>query len=844
MEGNGQMISNTAVKLVRGNIVLLNIVLAFLLSESKTLNGIVTDLENGNKPISGALVSFDHTMFRTFTDSSGAFSLDIPEIGIGQSTPKKALSSYNLIYNQRTGSIILPVMGLISEFALYSLDGKEIVKKIVGENDTRIAVPKVSSGLFLIRLTFKNGDAFSSPILSTPVSMLQKVSFKTMYSETRKSGTLLNEHKIIFRHDNFFPVDRNIVGAGDTLLVGMEKDPRAIFFDDTKVHTMSFTLTNQDSLLMERSALEEEYVSAELVYNDVPIGNVGLRYKGSDYYAMPRCFDENGNRGSYKDCRNVSLKVKFDKYVDTTRLCSMKKLNLHSMSYDDSKMREMFAYKLFREMGIYTCRTAFVKVYVNNVYRGLFTAVESIDGRFTKSRWPEFGNGNLYKETWPWKLGVSYYNTALETNTNPGDSIWVVRMPDMARAILTSNPDNFKSKIAPFMDLDYFVNYIVVDRAIHNSDGIMAWYYQKSWQGNHNYFFYEEENTGGKAWIIPWDLNSTLYPTDPIIDDCGVPEWNVTPDSCKKPVLAWGGSFVIPPNCDKLIGLTAATCWDQFIRAGKYYLEKIFVKEQMHAYLDKLTTLIAPVMDHDPWLSKADWENNIKYFSASLDMLYSGFDDYLNGREPSIDSSAFKIVTDPDSGFSLSYCNNFEFEKPCTTLNWIVYDISKNSTINLTIDTLTPLWGKRSIKGTLVFNPADTLRSYAEWSYIGFSFKQPCDFTNVDSVKVCLKSDLPRGCWITLRSDVYEQKGVKDDKYGWTVMSNMKNRQLSLALSNAVYPEWANSNNPPIKDTVLTSVSGIGFNFDAQFDSDGKLRIIPDSGFVEIDNIEFIRKKP
>jgi hypothetical protein len=72
----------------------------------------------------------------------------------------------------------------------------------------------------------------------------------------------------------------------------------------------------------------------------------------------------------------------------------------------------------------------------------------------------------------------------------------------------------------------------------------------------------------------------------------------------------------------------------------------------------------------------------------------------------------------------------------------------------------------------------------------------------------------------------------------------MKNRQLSLALSNAVYPEWANSNNPPIKDTVLTSVSGIGFNFDAQFDSDGKLRIIPDSGFVEIDNIEFIRKKP
>jgi hypothetical protein len=60
-------------------------------------------------------------------------------------------------------------------------------------------------------------------------------------------------------------------------------------------------------------------------------------------------------------------------------------------------MREMFAYKLFRDMGIYTCRTVFVKVYINNVYRGLFTAVENIDGRFTKSRWPEYGDGNMYK---------------------------------------------------------------------------------------------------------------------------------------------------------------------------------------------------------------------------------------------------------------------------------------------------------------------------------------------------------------------------------------------------------------------------------------------------------------
>ena len=39
-------------------------------------------------------------------------------------------------------------------------------------------------------------------------------------------------------------------------------------------------------------------------------GKVGLRYKGSEY-AMSRCFDEEGNRSAYDDCRNVSMKVKF-----------------------------------------------------------------------------------------------------------------------------------------------------------------------------------------------------------------------------------------------------------------------------------------------------------------------------------------------------------------------------------------------------------------------------------------------------------------------------------------------------------------------------------------------------
>ncbi|MBN1600142.1 MAG: CotH kinase family protein [Chitinispirillaceae bacterium] len=811
--------------------------------EAVTLTGVVRAMGDGNRPVTGALVALDHTLFRTFTDSSGTFSLDIPEIGIGQQSQHKISKTLSIIYNQRLSSVFLSRNENVSEFAMYSLDGKEIVKKLIAENETKITVPHLSSGLYILRLSFSNGARCSGTLLSTPSMLVRKTSFNVSSSQKKVSAAVPSGHKIIFRHDNFYPIDKEYAMGMDTLRIDMKPDPRAAFFDDSKVHTMHFTMTNQDSLLMERNALAEEYAPAEINYNNTPLGKVGLRYKGSDDYSMPRCFDEQGNRSDYADCRNVSLKVKFDKYNKDTRFFAMKKLNLHAMSYDDSKMKEMFAYKMFRDMGIYTCRTVFVKVYVNNVFRGLFTAVESLDGRFTKSRWPDYGDGNLYKEVWPWRTGNLYYKNALETNNNEGDSIWPIRMIEMTKAIKASTAQNFNAKVSPFMDLNYFVNYIVVDRSIHNSDGIMTWYWEKNWRGNHNYYFYEEENSGGKAWLIPWDLNTTFHPVDFIIDEYDVPEWNVVPDSCQ-PCLAWGGDMVYPANCDMLTGLTAATCWDQFKSAGKYYLETIFTKQRMKAYLKKLTDLIGPEMDNDPWITKAHWEKQIRYFDASLDKLYSGFDDYLNGRGPSVDSSSFFTGIDPDSGFSTAHCNNFEFSKSFSQPDWIYTEASVNSTISASVDTMTPLWGKGCLKVQLVFNPADTSKTYAEWSYTGLSFKQLRDFNDVDSIRVCIQADVPRDCRISLQSDLYSKLGVKEGCYGWELTVNRKKQQISYAIENAEFPDWADTTDPGILDTVLTAISGIEISVSPQFESNGKLRFVPDSGLVKIDNVEFIVKKP
>ena len=45
--------------------------------EAVTLTGVVTGKNDGNRPVPGVLVALDHTLYRTFTDSSGAFSFVI-----------------------------------------------------------------------------------------------------------------------------------------------------------------------------------------------------------------------------------------------------------------------------------------------------------------------------------------------------------------------------------------------------------------------------------------------------------------------------------------------------------------------------------------------------------------------------------------------------------------------------------------------------------------------------------------------------------------------------------------------------------------------------------------------
>jgi hypothetical protein len=610
-------------------------------ADSIKLSGTVVDSSNGAKPVKGVLVSIGQTLYRTTTDSLGNFSIEAPStVKIIEPRSFRRLNG-QVTFNSRLNTIDVTHAPDVKTVALFDLKGSRIFFTDFTQGSRVRSIPRYTNSIGIMKIT--SGDNSSC---SFRISTFQS---QATFKLSNISGTLNKQAaqspdsvKLLFRHDDYFPVQAPITSAAGTYSVSMKPDPRRFVFDPTKVNSYKFKVASSDSIFMERNALKEQFVPADFTFNDSVIGKVGLRFKGSQYYLLKDCFDTNGRIMNDSECYKVSLKIKFDKYNDSMRFYSLKRLNMHGMSDDHSKMREMISYKTFRDMGVYASRTAYIKVYINEKFWGIFLAVEELDGRFTNSRWPEKqGDGNLYKEIWPTYHTEVELRKGLVTNNNTEDSADVKNMWNFCRKYIPQlTAANYKSTTSQYMDINYWLRYLTVDRAIHNADGIMTFYYDTltGWSGNHNFYIYEDEGPKKKLWFIPWDLPASLTSKDMIIDDYNVPDWNVKPARCDSAYKVWAGSFALPPNCDPLIGITAEAMWPEFVATGEQFLSTCFTTERLQAMVDTYKELISPVIEKDSTISFESWKNGVKYLRESMPAITKGYSDHIHEKKDSIGS--------------------------------------------------------------------------------------------------------------------------------------------------------------------------------------------------------------
>lgn len=353
-------------------------------------------------------------------------------------------------------------------------------------------------------------------------------------------------------------------------------------FDESQIRTYNLTLPEAAWEDLQANATAEQYTPATLEYDGQTIENIGMRFKGS-FGSLYFCF-----QGNVQICDKLNLKLKFNEYVPGQRFHGLKRINLHAMEAEPSKMHDAIGYKLFRDQGVFAPRMAYARIVVNGESLGLYAAIEAIDGRFTRANFPDGGEGNLYKEVWPEHVTEAPYLAALETNEDENPS--ADKMVRFAQALDAAGDDGFLETLASWTDVDKLISYMAVARLIDHWDGIVGWYCFTQPCSNHNYYWYES-TAEDKVWLVPWDIDHTFEEPSPIRTFYGMPDWDESDADCT-PIPIFAGITGRAPGCDPFINRMARFLFDDYAAASMELLNGAFSQEAMNARIDALAALI------------------------------------------------------------------------------------------------------------------------------------------------------------------------------------------------------------------------------------------------------------
>jgi spore coat protein H len=561
---------------------------------------------------------------------------------------------------------------------------------------------------------------------------------------------------------------------------------------------------------MDANGIDEQYREASLrvVGNgvDARFDKVGFRYKGA--WSLHHCWDDyNGVRNKENECERLSTKIKFDKYDEDARFFGLKRLNLHAMMGDGSKLRERLAYNLFNAFGVTTSRTAHAKLYVNNVYSGLVIAVEPIDGRFTHFRYPEGGDGNLFKEIWPSQdvIEKDVYDQ-LKTNEKPKDNPNVTDFLAFKDAIARSTVDTFENEMASQINIDEILRYIAVDRAIRNWDGIMGFY---SSEAPHNFYWYHDDGPVNRFHLIPWDLDNTIQASDFVMDPpqgvCGkvvepMPDWNVTPLNCDARSTCMDDHDMTPPRCDHFIDMLATTQWDAFVAVGNELLRKVFTVEAMDARITKWAAQIRSAVHDDPLVEDRAWDAEVAALRYNLRDAVYDFREHINegliAESTPIPPNEDQLKDPIDAGrLRVEVANNFEFGNATNVSldKYIDTYGSFGTELKFMWNNDTPIMGN----GDLLLS-ANIVRKQGGWTEYGafvYPTETPIDLSPYTymwfNASANTSADKDTQIRIDFLSDNYQEYGDVMQLFSKEFFLTTEAAMYRVDIAKLEYPQWA-----------------------------------------------------
>lgn len=195
------------------------------------------------------------------------------------------------------------------------------------------------------------------------------------------------------------------------------------------------------------------------------------------------------------------------------RFATLKSLELKwNRNYDNTYVREYYAYTMFRENGILAAHTGLSQIIVQNENRGVYCIYEPIDKIFIEKNLPEKDwDGDLYKSGWTYSPAnytnmVTYgiededtglkFNFDLKTNRTSSEHESLINLLEVL-----NGKDVTQKQFESVVDTDYLAKFFALSYFTGNPDDIRNNY------NNHYVYFL---GSTGKAVFLPYDYDRCL----------------------------------------------------------------------------------------------------------------------------------------------------------------------------------------------------------------------------------------------------------------------------------------------------------------------------------------------
>ncbi|HMX39613.1 MAG TPA: CotH kinase family protein, partial [Saprospiraceae bacterium] len=373
-------------------------------------------------------------------------------------------------------------------------------------------------------------------------------------------------------------------------------------YDDSRVSEVRIWLPHDSLQYMINELVNARYLHADFVFYDGSrrdtVQDIGLRLRG------------NTSLGAKKK----SFKVSFNAFAAGRKYQGVKKLNLLGSHNDPTMVRQKLFYDVWARAGMPPRRASFVKLYINDTYRGLYTNMEEIDKEWLERSYGD-DEGNLYKCTWPANLGYmgpdqSAYKSLLNnpdtraydlsTNETADD---YSRLVALITALHAPVDAAFPGKISAILNVEGVLKAYAIDVATGNWDD---YFYNKN-----NYYLYDNPQSG-RFEFVTYDADNTF----------GV-DW-LGQDWAKRNSLAWQISTDPRPLATQLLAVPVYK--QRFVHLLDSVSRFVTCPDALWPRVQALHELIAPA-------ALVDLFRTLDY-GYTADDFHQGFEVAVDGHTP------------------------------------------------------------------------------------------------------------------------------------------------------------------------------------------------------------------